>query len=339
MLSAAFKRVWLPTQSLCGSCPAPMPRDPMRGLDERYSLAPGLSRTFGIATAPLLAVLLSGCHVALMEPEGQVAADEKTLIVTATLLMLIVVVPVIVMTLYFAWRYRASNTSATYRPDWAYSHRIEAVVWAVPCAIVLVLGILTWRSTHELDPYKPLVSDVRPITIDVIALDWKWLFIYPEQHIATVNEVAFPSNVPVNFKITSDTVMNVFFIPQLGSQIYAMAGMQTQVNLIADRDGVYDGLSTNFSGAGFPDMRFKARATSQADFDIWVRHVRDSNRALGFENYGALAKASVKVPVSYFSSVEPMLFAAVLDKYMDKSSGLKLADKVCLPKIVAKASE
>jgi len=212
-------------------------------------------------------------------------------------------------------------------------------VWALPCAIILVLGIVTWRSTHELDPYKPLASRAQPLTIDVVALDWKWLFIYPAQHIATINEVAFPANTPVNFRITSDTVMNVFFIPQLGSQIYAMAGMQTQVPLIADQEGVYDGLSTNFSGAGFPDMQFKAHATSQAGFDAWVRQVRASKSALGFANYGELAKASEKAPVAYFSSVEPMLFAAVLAKYMDKSCGLKLADKVCLTRIVAKASE
>jgi cytochrome o ubiquinol oxidase subunit 2 len=296
------------------------------------------SRLGWVAAMPLIS-LLSGCNAALLDPKGQVATDEKHLIITATLLMLIVVIPVIFLTLYFAWRYRASNTSATYQPNWSYSHRIEAVVWAVPLAIVLVLGTITWKSTHALDPYRPLVSKAKPITIDVVALDWKWLFIYPDQHIATINEVAFPTGVPVNFRITSDTVMNVFFIPQLGSQIYAMAGMQTQVNLAADQDGVYDGLSTNFSGAGFPDMEFKAHATSQADFDAWVAKVRSAKGGLDFASYAQLAKASTKAPIAYFSSVEPLLFAAVLDKYMDKSSGLKLADKICLPKVVAKASE
>ena len=286
------------------------------------------------------ASLLSGCKAALLEPAGQVAADEKHLIIVSTLLMLIVVIPVIFLTLYFAWKYRASNTSATYMPNWSYSHRIEAVVWVVPIAIILVLGVLTWKTTHELDPYKPLESSVKPIEVQVVALDWKWLFIYPEQHIATVNEIHFPAGTPVNFKITSDTVMNVFFIPQLGSQIYAMAGMQTQVHLIADQPGVYDGLSTNFSGAGFPDMKFTATATSQADFDAWVAKVKASGNKLGLDNYGDLAKPSSKAPVKYFSTVEPVLFAAVLDKYMDKSSGLKLADKICLPtKVVAATSE
>jgi cytochrome o ubiquinol oxidase subunit II len=298
------------------------------------------TRLAGVLTLSM-AALLSGCDMSVLDPKGQIAADEKSLIITATLLMLVVVVPVIFLTLYFAWKYRESNTEATYMPNWSYSHRIEAVVWAVPCAIILVLGTITWKTTHSLDPYKPLESTVKPITIDVVALDWKWLFIYPDQHIATVNEVAFPANTPVNFRITSDTVMNVFFIPQLGSQIYAMAGMQTQVNLISDTEGVYDGLSTNFSGAGFPDMTFKAHATSQADFDAWVAKVKASPKHLGLDNYNDLAKQSEKDPVQYFSDVQPVLFAAVLDKYMDKSSGLKLADKICLPtsKVVARASE
>ena len=170
-----------------------------------------------------------------------------------------------------------------------------------------------------------------------MSLDWKWLFIYPDQHIATVNEIEFPADTPVNFKITSDTVMNVFFIPQLGSQIYAMAGMQTQVNLIADEPGVYDGLSTNFSGAGFPDMMFKATATSQADFDAWVAKVKASRQQAGPGQLRRARQAPRRIRSKYFSTVEPVLFAAVLDKYMDKSSGLKLADKICLPKVGAAA--
>ena len=296
------------------------------------------TRLAGVLTFAMTG-LLSGCNMALLDPKGQVAADEKSLIITATLLMLLVVIPVIFMTLYFAWKYRESNTEATYTPNWSYSHRIEAVVWAVPIAIILVLGTITWKTTHALDPYRPLDSKVKPITIEVVSLDWKWLFIYPDQHIATINEIQFPAGTPVNFRITSDTVMNVFFIPQLGSQIYAMAGMQTQVNLIADTAGTYDGLSTNFSGAGFPDMKFTATASSQADFDAWVAKVKASPNKLGLDNYGELSKPSTKDPVKYFSTVEPVLYAAVLDKYMDKSSGLKLADKVCLPKVVAKAAE
>jgi cytochrome o ubiquinol oxidase subunit 2 len=292
------------------------------------------------AIALFMAAMLSGCSkMALWDPKGQVAADEKSLIIVSTLLMLIVVIPVIVLTLWFAWHYRESNTQATYTPNWSYSHRIEAVCWGVPIAIILVLGTITWRTTHELDPFRPLDSNVRPLEIQVVAMDWKWLFIYPEQHIATVNEIAIPRGVPVNFKITSDTVMNVFFIPRLGSQVYAMAGMQTQVNLIADELGVFEGLSANFSGGGFPDMKFKTNAVSQQEFDAWVAKVKSSPEKLGIDAYKNLAKPTEKHPVQYFASVEPMLFPAVLDKYMDKSSGLKMADKFCLPKVVAKATE
>ena len=297
-----------------------------------------LKRLAGAMT-PFVAALLSGCTMPLLDPKGQIGVDEMNLIVTSTLLMLIVVIPVIVLTLYFAWKYRASNTEATYTPNWSYSHRIEAVVWGIPCAIILALGIITWKTTHELDPFRPLDSKVKPMTIEVVALDWKWLFIYPDQHIATINEIAFPTDVPVNFKITSDSVMNAFFIPALGTQIYAMAGMQTQVNLIANHPGVYDGLSANFSGAGFPDMKFTAHAGTQAEFDAWVAKVKASSGKLGLDNYNEVAKPSEKDPVKYFSNVDPVLYAAVLDKYMDKSSGLKLADKICLPKVVAKASE
>ena len=182
-----------------------------------------------LAWLPML--MLGGCNMALFDPKGQVGADEKSLIITATLLMLIVVVPVILMTFAFAWKYRASNTKATYMPDWSHSTKIELVVWLVPCLIIAVLGWITWESTHKLDPYRPLDSEVKPVTIQAISLDWKWLFIYPDQGIATVNEIAFPKDTPVNFQITSDSVMNSFFIPQLGSQIYSMAGMLSLIHI------------------------------------------------------------------------------------------------------------
>ena len=300
--------------------------------DMKNTLVPHMKRLLA-ASLPLL---LAGCNLTVLDPKGMIAAEEKTLILVATGLMLLVVIPVIVLTLVFAWKYRSTNTKARYEPDWSHSNAIEAVVWLIPCLIIIVLGVITYKSTHALDPYKPIESDVKPITVEAVSLDWKWLFIYPEQHIATVNEIHIPAGTPVKFKITSDTVMNVFFIPQLGSQIYAMAGMQTQVNLIADQAGVYDGLSTNFSGAGFPDMKFTATAGTQEEFDAWVAKVKASPDKLGLDNYGDLAKPSKKDPVKYFSNVEPVLFAAVLDKYMDKSSGLKLADKICLPaKVVA----
>ena len=208
----------------------------------------GLLLPFSLA----LISCLSGCsELHVLDPKGSVGAAEKSLIITSTVTMLIVVIPVIILTLFFAWRYRASNRNATYAPKWAHSTAIEVVVWTIPTLIILFLGILTWKTTHELDPYKPLESSVKPINVEVVALDWKWLFIYPDLGIATVNQVAFPVGTPVNFRITSDSVMNSFFIPQLGSQIYAMAGMQTRLHLIADEAGDYAGVSANYSGQGY----------------------------------------------------------------------------------------
>jgi cytochrome o ubiquinol oxidase subunit 2 len=263
---------------------------------------------------PLLAVLpLSGCQWVVLDPKGPIGAQERSIIVTATVLMLIVVVPVIALILVFAWRYRSSNENADYRPDWAHSNTIEAVVWLIPCIIIAALGVITWRTSHTLDPYRPLDSRVKPIRIDAVALDWKWLFIYPDQKVATVNEVAFPANVPVEFHITSATVMNAFFIPQLGSQIYAMAGMQTQLHLLASAPGTYQGLSSNYSGDGFSGMTFKAIAVpSQQGFDAWLARVRAARPTLGAAAYAQLARPSENNSVAYYSQVQPDLFADIV---------------------------
>ena len=266
-------------------------------------------------------LLLSGCNMTLLNPKGQVGLDERNLIITATLLMLLVVVPVIVMTFLFAWKYRASNTNATYTPKWNHSTKIEIAVWAVPVLIIIALGYVTYKSTHALDPYKPLESDVKPVTIEVVALDWKWLFIYPEQGIATVNKIVFPAHTPINFKITSDAVMNSFFIPALGGQIYAMAGMQTKLHLIANENAEMDGISANYSGAGFTGMKFKAIATSQEDFDAWVSEVKKAPKQLEQAEYAALAKQSQNNPVELYSSVTPNLFQTIVDKYEGMNRG------------------
>ncbi|MDR3411697.1 MAG: ubiquinol oxidase subunit II [Formivibrio sp.] len=269
------------------------------------------------------AALLSGCQGGILDPKGQIASDEKSLIITATLLMLLVVIPVIVLTLVFAWKYRAGNQGATYTPKWAHSIKIEIIVWLIPCIIVAFLAMLTWNSTHRLDPYRPLDSAKKPITIEVVSLNWKWLFIYPEQNIATVNQIAFPTNVPVNFRITSDSIMNSFFIPQLAGQIYTMAGMQTQLHLIANEPGTYQGFSSNYSGAGFSGMKFNAIAlATPAEFDAWVKHAReDSGKTLDTQAYDNLAKPSENNPVAFFSSVSPHMFDTVLNKYMTMPAG------------------
>ncbi|WP_434630325.1 ubiquinol oxidase subunit II [Chromobacterium sp. CV08] len=266
--------------------------------------------------SPLVA-LLSGCQGGILDPKGPVAADQKSLIITATALMLLVVIPVIVMTLYFAWKYRASNTDAAYEPKWSHSTKIEIVVWLIPCIIIAFLATLTWKSTHKLDPYRPLDSAVKPVQVQVVALNWKWLFIYPEQQIASVNELVFPSNVPVSFKITSDAAMNSFFIPQLGGQIYAMAGMQTQLHLLAEEPGTYKGFSSNYSGAGFSGMKFNAIATkTPAEFEAWVAKVKASGKTLDAPAYLQLLKPSENNPVNYYASTTPYLFEAVVHKYM-----------------------
>ncbi|WP_233866909.1 ubiquinol oxidase subunit II [Paraburkholderia adhaesiva] len=264
-----------------------------------------------------LTVLLSGCsgNFALLDPKGSIGVAEKSLITTATVTMLAVVVPVIILTLWFAYRYRASNRNATYAPKWAHSTAIEVVVWGIPAAIILFLAILTWRTTHELDPYQPIQSNVKPINVEVVALDWKWLFIYPDLGIASVNQLAVPVGTPVNFRITSDSVMNSFFIPQLGTQIYAMAGMQTRLHLIADHAGQYEGISSNFSGKGFSDMKFNTLATSQQDFDAWVQKVKASSTQLSMDQYATVAQPSEKAPVQYFSTVAPKLFNNIIAKY------------------------
>ena len=263
----------------------------------------------------LASFLVSGCDLDVLNPKGSVGVAEKSLIVDSTIAMLIVVVPVIALTAWFAWRYRASNKTAAYLPKWAHSNKIEVVVWTVPTLIIAYLAILTWNSTHALDPYKPLQSQIKPINVEVVALDWKWLFIYPDLGIASVNQLEFPVGTPVNFRITSDSVMNSFFIPQLGGQIYAMAGMQTQLHLMANEAGDYAGESANFSGRGFSDMKFRAIATSNADFESWVRKVKASPTQLDADVYGALAAPSEKNPVAYYSHVGPVLFNNIIAKY------------------------
>lgn len=275
-----------------------------------------IRRFLGTLALWSLSLLLAGCSSALLDPKGEIGVEQRSLILTSFGLMLIVVVPVIVMTLLFAWRYRHRGRSAPYQPDWAHNNWIEAVVWVVPCLIIAVLAALTWHTSHTLDPHKPLASAEETLEIQAVSMDWKWLFIYPQQGIATVNEVAFPVDVPVRFRVSSDSVMNAFFIPQLGSQIYAMAGMDNDVHLIANHPGRYDGRSTNYSGAGFSGMTFEALATSEQGFDEWVENVRAAEQELDYpQGYAELAAPSQYHPVEYFSSVTPRLYEQLLHSF------------------------
>jgi cytochrome o ubiquinol oxidase subunit 2 len=274
----------------------------------------------GMLSAGLMLALCGCSKLELLNPQGDIGAQERTLILLALGVMLLVVIPVIVLTLFFAWRYRASNTKATYAPNWAHSHAIEVVVWSVPCVIVASLAVLIWGSTHSLDPYKPLQSDVAPVRVEVVALNWKWLFIYPDYGIASVNRLVIPANTPVEFKVTAESLMNSFFIPQLGSQIYAMPGMQTQLHLIANNQGTYGGLSSAFSGPGFSDMHFAAVATSQAEFQAWVEKAKATPRSLDMSAYKSLEQPSIKNPATVYANVAPGLFEDVVDQFMPASS-------------------
>jgi cytochrome o ubiquinol oxidase subunit II len=270
-------------------------------------------------TAIVGAVLVAGaCDLrrsAVLDPKGPIALAERDLLIDAFIVMMLVVVPVILLTLFFAWRYRASSTTAAYTPKWAESVRIDTVVWVIPALIVVAVAVLVWRSTHKLDPYRPLASSVAPLEVQVVAQDWKWLFIYPEQGIAVVNQLAFPSGRPVSLKITSDTVMNSFYVPQLAGQIYAMAGMQTKLQLLADAPGTFVGRNSQYSGGGFSDQHFEVIAQTPADFDAWVAKAKQAPVKLDATTYPALAAKSRRNPIAYYSAVEPGLYDSIIAKF------------------------
>ena len=262
----------------------------------------------------------------VMNPSGDIASQQARLIVVSTLLMLLIIVPVILLTVLFAWRYRKNNTSATYSPDWDHSTALELVIWGAPLLIIIALGLITWISTHTLDPYRPLSrldegrpisADVRTLDVEVVALDWKWLFIYPQLGIATVNELAAPVDVPIRFKITASSVMNSFFIPSLAGQIYAMPGMQTSMNAVINTPGVYEGFSANYSGAGFSDMKFKFHGMSEENFDRWVQAAKSSGQTLDRKNYAQLEKPSQREPARHYGAVDADLFHAVVNRCVD----------------------
>jgi cytochrome o ubiquinol oxidase subunit 2 len=276
---------------------------------------------------------VSNSALVVLHPAGAVAAQQGHLIVVSTLLMLLVIVPVIVLTVLFAWRYRQSdtraNTRATYAPDWDHSTQLELVIWAAPLLIIIALGAVTWISTHTLDPYRPLrkagaahpraaevtvPAAAKPLRVEVVALDWKWLFIYPEQGIAVVNDLAAPVDVPITFKITASSVMNSFYVPALAGQIYAMPGMQTELHAVINHAGDYDGFSANYSGAGFSDMRFKFHGMAAVDFSRWVRTARASGQSLDRDSYLQLEQPSERDPVRRYANVSPGLFATIVDR-------------------------
>lgn len=295
-----------------------------------------LKKLPGLLLFPAIA-LLGGCKAVLISPSGDIAMQQRDLIFVSTLLMLLVIVPVIALTLVFAWRYRKANNRSDYDPEWHHSTQLELVIWTIPLLIIIVLGGITWISTHKLDPYRPLdridaqrvvTADVKPLVVEVVALDWKWLFIYPEQGIALVNEMAAPVDRPIQFKITASSVMNSFFIPALAGQVYAMPGMQTQLHGVINKPGEFDGLSANYSGAGFSGMRFKFHGLDQGDFDQWVQKVKASNESLNRDSYLQLEKPSERNPVQHYAKVAPDLYDAILNRCVENN-------KMCMKDMMA----
>jgi cytochrome o ubiquinol oxidase subunit II len=271
--------------------------------------------TLRCAAVALLAFVVSGCdRMVVLNPKGPIADAERGLMIDAFVVMMIVVVPVIVMALLFTWRYREGR-NARYEPTWAYSAKVDAVVWLVPALIVIAVAVLLWRSTHHLDPYREIASSNPPLDVQVVAQDWKWLFIYPEQGVASVNQLAIPAGRPISLRITSDTVMNSFYVPALAGQIYAMAGMQTRLQLLADQPGKFVGRNTQYSGGGFSDQFFEVVALNPADFDAWVAKAKQAPGKLDPPTYAKLAEKSRLNPIVQYSTIEPKLFDSIIDKY------------------------
>ena len=283
-------------------------RHPMRAL--------GLRRA--VAMAP---IVLTACHPAVLDPRGPIGLAEKTILIDSLAIMLAIVIPTLVAMFAVAWWFRASNTKARHLPDWAFSGRIELIVWSVPLLVIILLGGVAWIASHDLDPAKPLASDTPPLKIQVVSLDWRWLFIYPDQRIASVNELVVPAGVPVNFALTSASVMNAFFIPQLGSMIYTMNGMTTHLNLLADAPGTFRGLSSHYSGDGFSDMHFDVRAVPPERFAVWASATRGTGPTLDRASYNALTRQSVNTHPFTFGDVDPDLFQGIVTQILPPGPG------------------
>lgn len=289
-----------------------------------------------LLVAPLL-VFLSGCNAVVMAPAGDVAMQQRDLILISTFLMLLIIVPVLALVVIFARKYRHTNTEAKYEPDWDHSTHLELVIWAAPLAIIICLGAVTWVGTHLLDPYRqlgriapgqPVSADVEPLEIEVVALDWKWMFIYPQYDVATINELYAPVDRPISFKLTSSTVMNAFYIPAMAGMIYAMPGMQTRLHGVINNPGEYKGISSHYSGAGFSGMHFKVHGVDDAQFDAWVEDVRQSPDMLNRQRFLELEKPSENVAAMHFAGVENGLYTAVVNMCVE-------LDKMCMSEMMS----
>jgi cytochrome o ubiquinol oxidase subunit 2 len=267
-------------------------------------------KRFAIVAA--VSLLTAACNRGFLDPVGPVGAAEKQILINSTAIMLAIIIPTMIATVAFAFWFRRGNTKATYRPDWEYSGAVEMVVWAIPALTVMLLGGIAWIGSHDLDPGKPLPSKTPPLKVEVVSLDWKWLFIYPDQGVATVNQLVVPAGTPVSFRLTSATVWNGFFVPQMGTMIYTMPRMATRLNLQADRPGVYNGLSSHFSGDGFPGMQFQVQALPADQFAMWAQGAHASALKLDGPGYAQLSKPSSYVKPITYGAVAPGLFDAIV---------------------------
>ena len=286
-------------------------------------MSPQVTKTPSSAAMWLRAVLMTGaamlmasCHEGVLDPHGPVGNAEKVILYNATTIMLAVVIPVILLTLVFAWWFRARNSQAHYRPDWEFSGRIEMIIWCIPALVILFLGGIAWTGSHDLDPPVPLQESTAPLDIEVISLDWRWLFIYPHEGIASLNRLVVPAGVPIRFRLTSTTVMNSFFIPQLGSQIYTMPNMVTRLNLEADQPGTFEGLSAQFSGDGFSDMRFDLVSMASEDFKDWVSATKTQGGVLDARTFEELVKPAKADAAQTFAQVSEGLFDSISSGHM-----------------------
>lgn len=282
-----------------------------------------LRRSLGGMAVIFLCVMLAGCQGDVLDPAGDIALQQRNLIYVSTALMLLIIVPVIALIVIFAWRYRAGNADATYDPKFHHSTGLELVIWSIPLLIIICLGALTWSSTHLLDPFrrldrisagKPADRKEAPLVVQVVSLDWKWLFIYPEQNIASVNELVLPVDREVRFDMTSANMMNTFYAPTLAGMIYTMPGMRSQLHAVLNRPGQYQGFSANYSGAGFSDMRFRLRGIANGEFDAWVRQTRAAGSPLTLDDYLKLERPTEKNPIQWFSAAPNGLFDRIVDR-------------------------
>jgi cytochrome o ubiquinol oxidase subunit II len=289
---------------------------------------------------PVLLISLAACHAAVLSPAGPVGEGDRIILLDSLAIMLAIVVPTIVTILAFAYWFRATNTRARYLPDWAYSGRVELIVWSIPALVVFFLGGIAWISAHLLDPAEPLKSKAEPVEVQVVSLDWKWLFIYPRQNVASINRMVVPAGVPLDLKITSASVFNVFFVPRLGSMIYAMYGMTTRLNLQADRPGVYFGLSAHFSGDGFPGMAFDVHAVSAEQFTQWTAATRVAGAVLDEAAYRKLLKQSRNVSPYTYRSVQAGLFEEIVEQRLPPGEGPPAAQSApSVPVVVARRQQ